>query len=106
MNTMKYQEMVKIKLWKNGKLPVNSWTEARNQSKDINSSFFNIGIITGQANNLLVVDIDAKDDGVGEFNKYLEEFGEIDTITIKTPRGGYHYYFQYYNDDPDTDYLI
>ena len=44
-------------------------------------------------NNLLVVDLDVKDDGVKEFEAYLAEHGKPNTFIVSTPSGGYHYYF-------------
>ncbi len=57
-----------------------------------------VGVITGKASNLLVLDIDNKN-GVsgGESLKELEaEYGLLpDTFTVRTPTGGFHYYFNY-----------
>ena len=61
---------------------------------------------TGSRNNLLAVDLDVKDDGVEEFKKYLSEHGRPETLTVKTPTGGYHYYFNYSHEDPDSERMI
>ena len=45
---------------------------------------FNTGIPTGAKNNLLVVDIDVKDDGLAEFKKYITEHGDPNTLTVET----------------------
>ena len=37
---------------------------------DINK--YNIGVLTGIINNIIVIDVDFKDDGINEFNKYIE----------------------------------
>ena len=37
-----------------------------------NPNFYNTGIPTGPINNLLVVDLDVKDDGALEFKRYTE----------------------------------
>jgi hypothetical protein len=52
-----------------------------------------VGILTGSKHNLLVIDIDVKDKGLETWNKWIEEYGDIDTPIDKTPTGGYHYYF-------------
>ena len=44
---------------------------------------FNTGIPTGTRNNLLVVDLDVKDDGVTEFDKYIALHGEPQTSRLK-----------------------
>ena len=71
-----------------------------------NPNRYNTGIPTGPRNNLLVVDLDVKDDGVQEFQKYRTEFGTPKTLTVKTPSGGYHYYFNYSHCDPDCKAMI
>jgi hypothetical protein len=48
--------------------------------------------LTGKINNIIVLDVDEKDEGIEEFNKYIIEYGEPQTITQKTPSGGYHYF--------------
>ena len=52
-----------------------------------------IGILTGSKHNLLVIDIDVKDKGLETWNRWIEEYGIEDTVFVKTPTGGYHYYF-------------
>ena len=64
------------------------------------------GIITGKINNSIVLDVDDKDDGVEEFNKYVSKFGEPNTFKVKTQGGGYHYYFKYFSSNSDTNFLI
>ena len=53
-----------------------------------------------------MLDVDVKDNGIEEIQKYISQFGNIDTLTIKTPSGGTHYYFQYKCSNTDTNYLI
>ena len=55
---------------------------------------YNVGIPTGETNDIVVIDIDIKDDGLKEWQTYTAEFGEPITPTVKTPSGGYHYYFK------------
>ena len=79
----------KIPVIRNTKQPFCKWIKYKeNHSKTINTKIHNIGILTGTINNLLVVDVDLKGDGVAEMQKYLDEFGAIDTFTVKTPGGG------------------
>ena len=105
---MAFNNLLKFKLQKNSKIPLNKgWTNPSNLSYNVDTKYgHNIGIATGRVNNLLVVDIDIKDDGQQEFNKYISQYGDIDTIKILTPSGGYHYYFKYETDNKDEQYLI
>ena len=90
-----------------GKEPRCRWRQHECQQKPgFSPNRFNTGIPTGPRNNLLVVDVDVKDDGVREFRKYRREFGTPETLTVKTPSGGNHYYFNYSHGDPDTDIMI
>ena len=60
----------------------------------------NVGILTGKVNNLLVIDVDRKDNGMKIWKKWIKENGDIDTPVVKTggPEGGMHYYFKYDED--------
>ena len=70
----------------NDKTPVCKWRDQGNQRKDlINPNRFNTGIPTGLRNNLLVVDLDVKDDGVEEFKKYIQEHGKPQTLHAIAP---------------------
>ena len=55
----------------------------------------NHGVVCGPASNLIVLDVDVKDDGLAEMQDYIKKYGGIDTYTVRTPSGGYHYYFNY-----------
>ena len=55
----------------------------------------NYGILTGKINNIIVVDIDIKDDGLSKWNELINKNSEPDTFTIRTGSGGLHYYFTY-----------
>ena len=39
-------------------------------------------------------------------NEYIKTVNDINTLTVKTPSGGVHYYFKYTNSNPDIQYLI
>lgn len=55
----------------------------------------NWGIITGQRNWLIVLDIDMKDYGVEYWNELIAINGEPDTFKVQTGSDGFHYYFKY-----------
>jgi hypothetical protein len=67
---------------------------------------FNTSIPTGLRNNLLVGDLDVKDDGLEEFKKYIQDHGKPNTRHVITPTGGEHYYFNYAHPVPGTDHMI
>ena len=99
-------------LWKfpckvNDKTPVCKWRDPANQQKQcFDPKGFNTGIPTGLRNNLLVVDLDVKDDGVEEFKQYVQTYGQPKTLHVITPTGGEHYYFNYSHADPGTQQMI
>ncbi|MBT6045928.1 MAG: bifunctional DNA primase/polymerase, partial [Candidatus Scalindua sp.] len=47
----------------------------------------NIGLVTGEANNLVVVDVDVKDGapGLKSLSELEAECGKFDTLTVNTP---------------------
>lgn len=55
------------------------------------------GILCGKVSNLTVVDIDVADRGIEVWNLILKQFDPHSTIklTVSTPSGGLHYYFNY-----------
>jgi len=99
----KLNNFYKIKLIKDKKEPVagTSWKTEKGINddyikkiyKDIEPNYNNnVGILTGR-NNLIIIDIDVKDEGLKNYNDYIEKNGIINTFTVKTPCGGYHLYF-------------
>ncbi len=84
----------------------NGETQPTNTKTTVNPNRLNTGIPTGTRNNLLVVDLDVKDDGVQEFEKYVAEHGEPNTLKVKTPTKGSHYYFNYSHADADCQHMI
>ena len=89
------------------------WKNERNWHKTINLNKTNGAIITGSANNIIVLDVDIKKrndgdkiEGIQEFAKYTNEYGQINTFTVRSPSGGYHYYFKYENTSERAKYLI
>lgn len=98
-----------FKLIPNSKNPACAWKNPEKQTlgldvqnfkngdKKIND--YNVGVLTGKINNIVVVDIDMYK--FKEGNQFLKDLGGLDfikslnTFTVKTPRGGYHVYFEY-----------
>lgn len=56
---------------------------------------YNIGIATGKASGITVVDIDAGNNGLESWAQICNENNIPDTYTVKTGGGGYHLYFKY-----------
>lgn len=59
----------------------------------------NLGVVTGTPSGLFVIDCDTQDahgaDGVGTFQSWIAEHGELPhTIEANTPSGGLHYFFR------------
>ena len=71
--------LLKIPIIKNTKYPaIKEWNKPQNQQQFININKFDVGIPTGINNNILVLDIDIKDDGIEEINKYFKDvFSDI-----------------------------
>ena len=88
------------KIVKNNKVPIKDekFSDAKKLRKlsEIDLRLYNVGLPCGP-NNLIVLDIDVKDDGIVEWNNYISEFGEPLTVYEKTPSGGYHYYFLHHS---------
>jgi hypothetical protein len=104
---MKFEmkKLAKFPLQPNSKLPACKWTDKNNHLYDVSMNI-NYGIITGKLNNLLVLDIDVKDHGLEEWNKYITRNGEPKTVTISTPSGGLHYYFLYNSKNEANEQLL
>lgn len=66
----------------------------------------NIGILTGKKNNLLVLDIDIKDDGIKLWNEISKMHSEIKTPTVKSPGGSLHFYFKYNSKIPNMNRIL
>ena len=92
MNTsLKFKKIVK-----NDKIPLkNESVKDKTTLKsfnEINTKFYNMAI-PAMDNNLIILDIDFKDDGVLEWREYCKQYGEPFTVTEKNPNNGLHYYF-------------
>lgn len=103
-----FKQAIKLPLNTTTKTPkITGWNSAEyNETLIKKASNTDIGIITGAKNNLLVLDVDVKDDGINEINNYIKQFGIIDTLTIKSPSGGLHYYFKYNSSSDSVNCLI
>ena len=101
-----FETKIKFALKTNSKLPCVKWSNPKNQKKEINTNIFNVGLITGPINDIIVVDVDAKNNGIEEMEKYYAEFGEPQTIKQTTPNGGYHLIFKYTTSNDDDQFLI
>lgn len=60
----------------------------------------NLGIVTGKMNNIIVIDIDSYKGTTAFDKKFCVK--QFKTLTVKTPSGGYHLYFNYDEDIKQT----
>lgn len=77
-----------------------------NLDKTVEPTYFDddIALHTGIINNIIVIDVDANNNGIEIFNKLKKEHPKINTPTYSTPSGGFHMIFQY--DDIPTKIKI
>lgn len=66
----------------------------------------NLGILTGKINNLLVLDIDIKENGMKLWNALSKNYSEIKTPIVKSPGGSLHYYFKYKKNIPNMNRIL
>lgn len=66
----------------------------------------NIGILTGKINNLLILDIDIKDNGMKLWNEIIKDKPEINTPMVKSPGGSIHLYFKYNAKIPNMNRIL
>lgn len=64
----------------------------------------NVALLTGKINNITVVDIDKKDDGIKKWKVLSKLYPQIITPTVKTPTG-LHLYFKYNSNIKSTSRL-
>lgn len=115
MEIQKYNKFEKIELFKIADRPniikistgVNSKIAKEkylNIDKPRNSTLYNnsnVAILTGNINNIVVIDVDLyKNDKKNMFYKTFKNDikNNFNTYSVKTPNGGFHYYFNY---DPE-----
>src|SRR6187200_1273903 len=66
----------------------------------------NTCLLTGETNNLTVIDIDITDDGMKIYKDLIKNHKEIITPTVITSSGGIHLYFKYNPNIPSMNRLI
>lgn len=60
----------------------------------------NVGIATGSVSNLFVIDVDKRHGGLDALAKLERQYGRLPTTpVVRTPGGGFHYWFRW----PETD---
>jgi hypothetical protein len=82
---------------KDSKGLLDATTNAKEIKKFFQGTAYNIGIRTGPESNLTVVDIDCHSEvnGFDSFRMVELEHESITTLSVRTPSGGRHLYFQY-----------
>ena len=99
---MNKKELLFLKLSINTKVPIKNekFSDERNLKKinEINTRFYNIGLVC-KANNIIVLDIDKKNEGLNEWADYVSQYDEPLTVKQSTPNNGYHYIFNEINDE-------
>lgn len=81
-----------------GKHPATPWGEMPPGTKLLprNVGDVGIGLATGSRSGVVVIDLDVKHDGVENFAAMAAAFGGWPvTLTVRTPTGGAHLYFQW-----------
>ena len=101
----KITDFFKFTLHPNEKKPNTAFGNKQNWKKKlVASEKHNVGILCGQVNNIIGVDLDMYK--WGEDHSFIKLFGAdptmFDTLTQKTPNGGYHLIFEYDVDIPQT----
>ena len=104
--------MKQLRLKKNGKAPLVAGAFDGEHYKLIQSWYQeggNVGNLTGSASGIAVIDIDNHNgvDGLGNLKNFLDSY-DIElpkTMVVKTPSGGYHYYFKLNEKYNDTQFI-
>ena len=93
--------MKELRLKKNGKAPLVAGAFGGEHYKLIQAwvqEGGNVGVLTGSASGIAVIDIDTHNgvDGLGNLKEFLDTYDITlpKTQVIKTPSGGLHYYFK------------
>lgn len=56
------------------------------------------GVLTGRESGVFVVDVDPRNGGDATLRALEEQLGPLETFTVSTPSGGWHYYFRWPSD--------
>lgn len=93
--------MKQLRLKKNGKAPLVAGAfggEDQSQVTEWINQGGNLGLLTGSASGIAVIDIDNHHgvDGLGNLKEFLDTYDIVlpKTKVVKTPSGGLHYYFK------------
>jgi hypothetical protein len=87
--------IVTIPIISNGKIPfLKEWNRITNTVHPTYADQ-NIAILTGKTNNITVLDIDSKEDGILFWKQLSKQYPDIKTPTVNTPSGGVHLYFKF-----------
>ena len=104
--------MKELRLKKNGKAPLVAGAFGGEHYKLIQAwvqEGGNVGVLTGSASGIAVIDIDTHNgvDGLGNLKEFLEMYDITlpKTQVIKTPSGGLHYYFKLDEKYNDTQFI-
>lgn len=104
--------MKELRLQKNGKAPLVAGAFGGEHYKLIQSwaqEGGNVGVLTGSASGIAVIDIDNHNgvDGLGNLREFLDTYDITlpKTQVIKTPSGGLHYYFKLDEKYNDTQFI-
>lgn len=104
--------MKQLRLKKNGKAPLVAGA-FDGESEDLIQKWVqeggNVGILTGSASGIAVIDIDNHNgvDGLGNLKEFLDTYDITlpKTQVIKTPSGGLHYYFKLDDKYNETQFI-
>lgn len=107
-------DYLKFKIPINSKVPIVQWKNEENYTKVIDTNKYNYGIPCGKINNLIVIDLDLEKEkdgelitsGIEKFNEYIKQYGEFNTLTVKSRSGGFHYYFKYETENEQINKLV
>lgn len=104
--------MKELRLKKNGKAPLVAGAFGGEHYKLIQAwaqEGGNVGVLTGSASGIAVIDIDNHNgvDGLGNLKEFLDTYDITlpKTQVIKTPSGGLHYYFKLDDKYNDTQFI-
>lgn len=104
--------MKQLRLKKNGKAPLVAGA-FDGESEELIQKWIaecgNVGTLTGSASGIAVIDIDNHNgvDGLGNLKEFLDSYDITlpKTKVVKTPSGGYHYYFKLDEKYNDTHFI-
>ena len=98
---MTRRDLLFFKISKNSKIPIKnekfSDKKTLKQLCDINTTLYNVGL-SCEANNLLILDIDEKNEGLTEWTEYITMYDEPLTVKQQSPNNGYHLLFNENNE--------